>query len=96
MSLRGDAYETAEEVRFRLENTIVKYDGSPVYITRVEVAQPGDEDKISRVLFSELPFDPLAGKGKVQRRFLSSRKFDLTPFKMGYMNYKGDAFFQCL
>lgn len=93
MSLRGDNYETAEEVRFRLEDTVVLYDNRPVYITRVA----GGEDnvvegkkEIARVFIRKLPIE---AKDKETRKFLSSRKFDLTPFKMGYMNYKKSAVF---
>jgi hypothetical protein len=93
MSLKGDKYETHEEIQFRLNNTVVMYDGKPVYITQVR--QPEDLEEangkeIARVFFSELPYN---GRGKEERKYLSSRKFDLSPFKMGYVNYKGEALF---
>jgi hypothetical protein len=88
MSLKGDKYETADEIRFRLENTVVLYDGKPVYITRVDAG--GEDGEIARVFFYDLP---LVGNNKETRKFLSSRKFDLTPFKMGYLNYNGEAIF---
>ena len=96
MSLKGEAYETTEEVKFRLENTIVLYDGAPVYITRVSMPEEREEAKeIARVFFQELPFKPLnvGNKAKEQRKYLSSRKFDLAPFKMGYFNHDGQAIF---
>lgn len=94
MSLKGDKYETAEEVKFRLENTVVLYDKRPVYITRVSMPN-GDEGEgkkeIARVFFVELPTgNKMAGE---TRKYLSSRNFDLTPFKMGYMNWNGKAIF---
>ena len=96
MSLKGDKYETAEEVRFRLENTVVLYDGKPVYISRVNVPEPEDRKEIARVYFFDLPL--MGGRGKVgegkeTRKYLSSKNFDLAPFKMGYMNHGGQATF---
>lgn len=115
MSLRGDKYETVEEVKFRLENTVVLYDEEPVYITRVNAVEPGDDvnpGEVSKVYFQPLPwrgaakndlfirFDPAvqnpapkAPDRRATRKFLSSRKFDLTPFKMGYFNEGGQATF---
>jgi len=86
MSLRGDKYETAEEIRARLEGSVVMYDGSPVYIAKVDDAI----DDIARVWISDLPY---VGGAKTTRKFLSSKKFDLAPFKMGYFNYEGRAIF---
>lgn len=97
MSLRGDKYETVDEIKARLEGTVVMYDNQPVYIQKVSLPDREDADEkkeIARVYFHELPLnvreDAPAG-GKAIRKFLSSKKFDLTPFKMGYMNYKGNA-----
>jgi len=90
MSLKGDKYETQEEINFRLAETIVLYDGKPVFITKVRHPEEEDKKEIARVYFYTLPLFP--GQ-KEERRFLSSRKFDLTPFKMGYMNYKQKALF---
>lgn len=86
MSLKGDKYETTEEVKFRLEHTIVLYDNSPVYITNIATPRgtADDEDSIARVYFYELPL--IRGEDKEIRKYLSSKKFDLSPFKMGYMN----------
>lgn len=93
MSLKGDKYENAEETRFRLENTVVLYDKKPVYISRVgPIEDVGEKKEIARVYFLDLPM--VAGKeGKETRKYLSSRNFDLSPFSMGYMNYKGQATF---
>lgn len=91
MSLKGDKYETTEEVKFRLENTVVMYDKAPVLISRVDMPGAGDEKEIARVWFYELPFVP--GRGKEVRKYLSSRNFDLAPFKMGYFNHNGEAIF---
>ncbi len=90
MSLKGDKYETQEEIKFRLESSIVLYDEKPVYITRVQY--PEGEDEIARVYFRELPYGG-AGEKPEMRKYLSSKKFDLAPFKMGYMNHKGSAIF---
>lgn len=92
MSLRGDKYETAEEIRFRLEHTVVSYDGRPVYISRCTLPEnPEEKGEIARVFFYEMPY--LGKQVKETRKYLSSKKFDLTPFKMGYFNHKGRACF---
>ena len=83
MSLRGDKYENAEEVRFRLEGTVVLYDGKPVYITKVNNTLGDDAFEIARVFFRPVPYE---ARDKETRKYLSSRKFSLEPFKMGYMN----------
>lgn len=93
MSLKGDKYENAEEVKFRLENSVVLYDGRPVFIHKVSVPDiENDKGEIARVFFYELPLVD-RGKAQEQRRYLSSKKFDLAPFRMGYMNNKGHASF---
>jgi len=97
MSLKGDKYETWEEINFRLTKTVVLYDGKPVYITQVSMPDDGGKE-IARVHFVELPYkmdryEEGVGKQAQQRKYLSSRNFDLAPFKMGYMNYKGEALF---
>lgn len=90
MSLKGDKYETAEEVKFRLENTVVMYDGDPVYITSVGNVDVEDKAEIARVFYQPLPYNQ---RNKAIRKYLSSKKFDLAPFKMGYMNHGGEAIF---
>jgi hypothetical protein len=91
MSLKGEAYETAEEVKFRLESTVVLYDGAPVLISRVNVPEGEDKKEIARVFFYELPYGGRGQAGKEVRKYLSSKKFDLAPFKMGYFNHGGEA-----
>lgn len=93
MSLKGDKYETTEEVKFRLEQTVVLYDKEPVYITRVNLPEMEDKGEIARVYFIPLPINLVAGNGKEVRKYLSSKNFDLAPFKMGYFNHKGEATF---
>jgi hypothetical protein len=94
MSLKGDKYETQEEVNFRLNNTVVLYDGKPVYITRVNIPEVEDKKEIARVFFVELPYGKKLGDGaKETRKYLSSRKFDISPFRMGYFNHNGEAIF---
>lgn len=92
MSLKGDNYETAEEIRFRLEGTIVLYNEKPVWISRVQAPDGEDRKEIARVFFYDLPWAGKVG-AKETRKYLSSRNFDLTPFKMGYMNHGGQATF---
>ncbi len=94
MSLKGDKYETQEEVNFRLNNTVVLYNGKPVYITRVNMPEVEDKREIARVFFVELPYGKMIVDGaKETRKYLSSRKFDLAPFRMGYFNHNGEAIF---
>lgn len=90
MSLKGDKYENAEEVKFRLEGSVVLYEGRPVYINKVSVPGADDVAEIARVYFYELPLKP---KNNEVRKYLSSKKFDLTPFRMGYMNHKEGTVF---
>lgn len=92
MSLKGDKYETAEEIKFRLEGTVVLYDEKPVYINRVNVPENVDEKgEVARVFFRELP--NIGAGARETRKYLSSKKFDLAPFRMGYFNHKGEAIF---
>lgn len=92
MSLKGTKYETQDEVKARLENTVVLYEGNPVYITKVTLPDLDDAKEIARVFFKTLPFDS-NGRDKEVRKYLSSRNFDLTPFKMGYLNYKNEVLY---
>jgi hypothetical protein len=91
MSLRGETYETTKEVKFRLEGTVVLYDGAPVLISRVNIPDDEDKKEIARVFFYELPYGGRENGGKETRKYLSSKKFDLAPFKMGYFNHGGEA-----
>ena len=96
MSLKGDKYETVDEVKSRLEGTVVLYQDDPVYITRVSMPDAEDRKEIARVFFVPLPLGKeglIKGGGKEVRKYLSSKHFDLAPFKMGYMNHNGEATF---
>lgn len=92
MTLRGDKYENADEIRMRLEGSIVLYDGDPVLIAQVSVPELEDADEKARVHFYNLPINPNK-KLATTRKYLSSRKFDLTPFKMGFANIGEKAYF---
>lgn len=71
-------YESAEDARLRLKGTIVKYDGAPHYITDVR----SELDGPFRIHCSPLPYKGDAGV----RKYISSKKFDIEPFALGYMN----------
>lgn len=86
MTLRGDKYETVDEIETRLSNSVVLYDGKPVLITGIRFPEAEDGKEIARVFFKELP---IGGGVKDVRKFLSSKKFDLSPFPMGYFNHDG-------
>jgi hypothetical protein len=79
------------------------YRGLPV---RIEDVQPGDgKEEILRVLIKELPIDsPQPDKfGRIKimpeedpkRKYISSKHFDIAPFRMGYVNRpdKSGAFY---
>ena len=85
-------YENPDDARMRLRGTVVLYKETPVYITDVQRGETKDD--ILRVLFSELPVTP-GSLGKVpfrdeeagaKRKYISSKHFDIAPFKMGYVN----------
>ena len=95
-------YETVDDAKMRLRNTIVLYKGEPVYIR--DVARGGGGDEILRVKFTPLPVadlneghDPFRAKDleEEQRKYISSKHFDIAPFKLGYVNFqgKGGAFY---
>lgn len=91
MSLKGDKYEDIDEVKARVEGTVVLYDGRPVYITKVGFLDVDEQRKdIARVYFKELPYK---AESPDVRKYLSSKNFDLAPFKMGYTNLRGQAIF---
>ena len=73
MSLKGDKYETTEEVKFRLEQTVVLYDKEPVYITRVNMPDMEDKGEIARVYFIPLPINLGAGNAKEVRTLILLR-----------------------
>lgn len=88
-------YETLEEAEMRLNGTVVLYDGEPVYVNRIATAAPGDpKQDIFRVYARPLPLDKKEeGKGEEFRKFISSKKFDLSTFKMGFMNRNGKIYY---
>lgn len=96
-------YETVEDASMRLRGTVVLYKGEPVQITEVTHGDGGDD--IIRVKFRELPIgvgdrfgraivDPEAAKVE-QRKFISSKHFDIAPFKLGYVNHPKTGAFYC-
>lgn len=93
MTLRGDKYETLEEITTRLKGSVVIYDGDPVYVVDVGQVGPGDPADVARVYIAPLPILPGKEytKEMCERKFITSKKFDLRPFKMGFMNYEGEA-----
>ena len=86
-------YEEVGDAKMRLRGCVVLYKGAPVLVSDVLA---GNGDDIFRVLFNELPIvgarvkraDPEEGEG-VKRKFISSKHFDIAPFKMGYVNSQG-------
>lgn len=56
MSLKGDKYETVEEVQMRIDSSVVLYRDEPVFITRCRVPERGNE--VSHVYFRPLPYKP--------------------------------------
>jgi hypothetical protein len=92
-------YESVEDASMRLRNTIVLYEGKPVFITGITA---GTGDDILRVRFKELPLDPNKNFGGPfedaedggKRKFISSKHFDISPFRLGYVNHpKYGAFY---
>lgn len=84
-------YEDLPDAQMRLQNSVVLYDGEPVYITDISQGGEGDpKEDVFRVYACPLPYD---GAQKPLRKFISSRKFDLAPFPMGFMNYRGRAYY---
>lgn len=86
-------YENIHDAQMRLQGTVVLYDGDPVYITEVAQKKVEDpKDDIFRVYASPLPYQPMQDKAEM-RKFISSKKFDMAPFPMGFMNYDGLAYY---
>jgi hypothetical protein len=87
-------YENLNDAQMRLANTIVLYDGDPVYITQVGMKEEGDpKDDTFRVYASPLPYAAHRGAKGEMRKFISSKKFDMAPFEMGFMNLNGVAYY---
>lgn len=93
-------YERLEDARLRLKHTVVLYKGEPHYISEITNAID-KEDGIHRVLSSPLPLeprDPFAelkkeDKEGQQRKIISSKFFDIAPFKMGFVNAPDGVFY---
>lgn len=89
-------YESLEEAQRRLLNTVVMYDGEPVYVTDVRNIDADDRregaanNDIVRVEFKRLP---VARQSVTERKYISSRKFDFSPFKMGMLEYNEGLYF---
>lgn len=88
-------YESVDDARMRLRQTVVLYEGKPVLIRDiVRSDKPGDG--IFRVLFDELPSTkraPAIPEEEPRRKYISSKYFDIAPFKMGYVNAPTGAFY---
>ena len=87
-------YESVNDANMRLGNTIVLYDGKPVYVREVGAIGEGEgkNGDIFRVYVKELPLTA-EDRGNYDRKFISSKKFDLAPFPMGFMNHNGKAIY---
>lgn len=96
-------YETVEDAQMRLRHTVVLYKGRPVYITAIGM---GTGDEIFRVHYKELPLvsperprrimDEEGEEGDGKRKYISSKHFDIAPFRMGYVNRpSGGGAFYC-
>lgn len=97
-------YENPEDAMMRLRNTVVMYKDQPVYITNIVRGETKDD--ILRVLFKELPtgtagnpkriIDPEEAAKDSQRKYISSKHFDIAPFRLGYVNrQEGSGAFYC-
>ena len=82
-------YETLDDARMRLRQTVVLYEGQPVLIREIARSEKAG-DEIFRVLFDPLPVD---FEEQAKRKYISSKHFDIAPFKMGYVNAPNGAFF---
>lgn len=88
------AYESLEDASMRLIQTVVMYDGEPVYITNIKNVGPDDpKGDIFRVYCQPLPYGAKALDEAQMRKFISSKKFDLAAFPMGFMNYGNEALY---
>jgi len=93
MALNID-YDSYEEVHMRLQGTVVRYDGEPVYVSNVT---QGD-DGVPRIHIMNLPVilngrEEVNEDNKVTRKVVNSRHFDFEPFLLGYANLKYGACF---
>lgn len=73
-------YDNAHDANMRLSESVIMFNGRPVYIHNVR------EERPLMVVFSYLSGD----KGEILKSIEDDR-FSLTPVKLGYMNYQGKA-----
>lgn len=101
-------YEHLDDASMRLRNTVVRYKGDPVYITNIRPGtgdeifrvyfQPLPVKKVDGFIAPRKvrlgPDGPeFVEEAEEERRYISSRNFDISPFKMGYVNDpKGAAY----
>jgi hypothetical protein len=101
-------YERVEDARMRLRGTVVLYKGEPVKIIEVKEGEGKDDivrvlfkplplgadeapKKMGKI---DRAFDLAMGEAKAeQRKYISSKHFDIAPFRMGYVNSKAGAFY---
>lgn len=86
-------YENVGDAQMRLQGSVVLYDGEPVYIREVTQVGAGDpKGDVFRVYAEPLPLTSRERNREDEfRKFISSKKFDMAPFPMGFMNWNGDA-----
>lgn len=82
-------YERVEDASMRLRNTVVLYKGAPVLVTNVVKGETKDE--ILRVSIREIPTTRRGAETEEQRKYISSKHFDIAPFRMGYVNRQDKA-----
>lgn len=83
-------YEGVADANMRLKGTVVLYEGNPVYIRNVVA---GEKDEILRVQADPIPIKPRTMDEAEMRKYISSKKFDIAPFKMGYVNAPTGCFY---
>lgn len=102
-------YEHLDDATMRLRSTVVRYKGEPVYITALQEGTEDEifrvffkplpmKDSLAAPPKFRLNNDgfPVLGKKEreeEERKYISSKFFDISPFKMGYINRaKGAAY----
>lgn len=95
-------YESVEDAQMRLRNTVVLYKGKPVVVTSVQHGRGEDEGPM-RVLIQDLPINLAKAEPfdrglrledeKAERKYISSKYFDIAPFPLGYVNSPDGAFY---
>lgn len=98
-------YERLEDARMRLRHTVVLYNDVPYYVREITQGNT-EEDGPYRVHADALPLvSPRTGSGRAERagpdevggadirKFISSKHFDVAPFKMGFVNTKMGCFY---